>query len=115
MSEQRSPEELYEELVLTLSPRPGVTHSSEQPASRFGAAALKVNGRIFAMLVRGALVVKLPSRRVTGLIEQGRGGPFDAGKGSPMKEWLAVGGGSAEEWEQLATEALDFVGSEGTR
>jgi hypothetical protein len=69
-----------------------------------------VRGRIFAMLVRGTLVVKLPAKRVDELIRSGAGGPFDAGKGKPMKEWLTVQPSSTEAWLGLATEALAFVG-----
>jgi len=46
---------------------------------RFGAEGLKVNGRVFAMLVKGRRVVKLPATRVSELVEQGRGSHFDPG------------------------------------
>lgn len=75
----------------------------------FGSNGLKVDGRIFAMLVRGALVLKLPRERVAELIQAGRGEPFDAGKGRPMKEWVAVGAPEAM-WVDLAREARRFVG-----
>ncbi len=77
--------------------------------SSFGSNGVKVDGRIFAMLVRRALVVKLPRERVAELIASGRGKPFDAGKGRPMKEWVAL---SAPEsaWIELAREARRFVG-----
>ena len=115
MSEQRTPEERYQTVVRALADSPGVTHSAGGATNRFGATALKVDGRIFAMLVRGSLVVKLPSRRVSGLIEQGKGGPFDAGKGRPMKEWLTLETPYDREWEQLALAAMDFVRSGGAR
>ena len=115
MSERRSPEERYEVLVRALAGRPGVTSSEGEAKNRFGATALKVDGRIFAMLVRGRLVVKLPARRVIALIEEGKGGPFDAGKGRPMKEWLTLAEASDREWEQLASEAMDFVRRGGSR
>ena len=75
----------------------------------FGSDALKANGRIFAMLVGGQLVVKLPRARVVELVETGRGEPFDAGKGMPMKEWVAL---TTDEIEAraLVTEAQAFVG-----
>ena len=75
----------------------------------FGSQALKVNNRIFAMLVGGRLVVKLPRARVTELIETGRGQPFDGGKGTPMKEWVALTGDEAE-CRALVVEAQAFVG-----
>ena len=75
----------------------------------FGSRTLKVNNRIFAMLVGGRLVVKLPRARVAELIETGRGQPFDGGKGTPMKEWIALTGDEAE-CRALVVEAQAFVG-----
>ena len=75
----------------------------------FGSEAIKVNRKIFAMLVSGRLVVKLPRARVTELIETGRGQPFDSGKGAPMKEWVTLTGDEAE-CRALVVEAQAFVG-----
>jgi TfoX/Sxy family transcriptional regulator of competence genes len=81
----------------------------------FGSNGLKVNGRIFAMLVRGALVLKLPQARVDAMVEHGAGTRFDAGKGSAMKEWVTVRG-SEPQWLALAREARTFVaGRRGSR
>jgi hypothetical protein len=76
----------------------------------FGSSSLKVNGRIFAMLSsRGEFVVKLPRQRVDALVDSGEGVHYDAGKGRPMKEWLALKADSALDWSALADEALAFV------
>jgi hypothetical protein len=75
----------------------------------FGSEAIKINNKIFAMLSGGRLVVKLPRARVTELIETGRGQPFDAGKGTPMKEWVALTGDESE-CRALVVEAQAFVG-----
>jgi TfoX/Sxy family transcriptional regulator of competence genes len=74
----------------------------------FGSNALKVNGKIFAMLVRGELVLKLPRARAEALAAEGRGIPFDAGKGRPMKEWVVVRA-PERAWAALAREAHAFV------
>jgi hypothetical protein len=71
---------------------------------------LRIEGKIFAMLVRGELVVKLPKERVAELSDAGVGGRFDAGKGRPMKEWLSVPARQGRRWEGLVDEARRFVG-----
>jgi hypothetical protein len=75
----------------------------------FGSNALKINHKIFAMLVGDRLVVKLPRARVTELIETGRGQPFDSGKGTPLKEWVVLAGDESE-CRALVVEAQGFVG-----
>jgi hypothetical protein len=82
--------------------------------SAFGSNGLRVDGRIFAMLVVGAFVVKLPRPRVAELIETNRGEPFDAGKGRPMKEWVVVRSEPGT-WIDLAREARHFVGRSAQR
>jgi hypothetical protein len=66
------------------------------------------NGKIFAMLVRGALVVKLPKERVDELVEAGHGTRFDPGHGRLMREWIAVEA-DALPWVALAKEGHQFV------
>jgi hypothetical protein len=104
------PEERFEALVDAFAGQPGVTAPGGSGRRGFGSSALKVNGSIFAMVTRGQLVVKLPRGRVGTLIASGVGGPFDAGKGTPMKEWLTIVGDDEERWLALAREALEFVG-----
>src|SRR5207248_11761735 len=89
----------------------GARENVSQQGKGFGSSALKVNGRIFAMLSsRGEFVVKLPRKRVDRLVDSGDAVHYDAGKGRPMKEWLALPPGSTLDWTALATEALAFVG-----
>ncbi len=73
-----------------------------------GNVVLTVNGRIFAMLVKGTFVAKVPKERVDQLVRDGKGEHFDAGRGRPMKEWVAVRGAGAR-WVELAKEAQRFV------
>jgi hypothetical protein len=84
------------------------------PARRqFGSNALKVNGKIFAMMSQGTLVVKLPRARVDELIEAASGTRFDPGHGRLMKEWLAISA-PTRAWAALVREAHDFVAGGGT-
>lgn len=103
------PEECFAGLVTALRGRPGVA-PPDRTRRAFGADALTVDGSIFAMLRDAALVVKLPASRVSALIAAGAGAPFGAGRGRPMKEWVAIGAVDPEAWRALAEEALAFVG-----
>jgi hypothetical protein len=104
-------ERRFQELVEALAAEPAM--SPPTAGRNFGANALKVNGRIFAMLVRGNVGLKLPRQRVAELIAAGQAQPFDAGKGKPMKEWLTVPAESNLDWLALAREAMQFVGGRG--
>jgi TfoX/Sxy family transcriptional regulator of competence genes len=70
---------------------------------------LTVDGRIFAMLVRDELVLKLPAARCAELSAGGGARPFDRGQGKPLKEWVCVETPDPERWLALAREALAFV------
>ena len=102
-----SPADRFEELVESFAAVPLVKVPGEGVG--FGSGALRVNGKIFAMLVREALVVKLPLQRVDELVTAGDGARFDANKGKPMKQWLRLDPQSHLDWAELAREALQFV------
>ena len=57
--------------------------------------------------------MKLPAPRVAALIASDAGAPFDAGKGRPMKEWVALRSLPRKEQIVLAAEALAFVRKSG--
>jgi hypothetical protein len=101
--------ELFSALCAEYAGVTGVKVPQDSASRGFGSQALKVNNKIFAMLVNDRLVVKLPRARVTELIETGRGQPFESGKGTPMKEWVALTGDEAE-CRALVVEAQTFVG-----
>jgi hypothetical protein len=83
----------------------GVTYGGKG----FGATALKLDGRIFAMLSsNGDFVVKLPRERVDELVGSGQARYFEPGRGRRMKEWAAMTGDSAR-WLDLAREAYRFA------
>jgi hypothetical protein len=105
------PEERFAALVETLTTRPGVGPPGASARRGFGSAALTVDGSIFAMVVGGAVVLKLPRHRVEGLVAAGTGLPFVAANGTPMREWVALDHGTPESDLALAEEALAFVRS----
>ena len=76
----------------------------------FGSGALKVNGKIFAMISsKGEFVVKLSKERVNELVAAGKGSRFDPGRGRAMKEWLVVTADPTL-WIPLAKEARKLLG-----
>jgi hypothetical protein len=106
----------FEDLVTKFNDVDGVT--PPRGGAGFGRSALRYRGKIFAMFVRGALVVKLPADRVAVLVAAGHGAHFDANKGTPMREWFAADPNSSPDsaisWSDLAAEALAFAGSQGS-
>jgi hypothetical protein len=103
-----TPEERFDRLVDECLSIEGVTPPTS--GGGFGAGALRYQKKIFAMLVRGQLVVKLPRKRVDELVADGSGERFDGNKGKPMKEWFVLDADADVNWSTLAKEALDFVG-----
>ena len=90
-----------------------VTQTSAEARAKksFGSMGMRIKNKIFVMLVRGRLVVKLPAQRVDALIASGEGERFDPGHGRLMKEWLVLNPASKQEWLPLAQEAMKFVAS----
>jgi hypothetical protein len=83
-----------------------VTHSE---GKGFGSGALKLNGRIFAMMSSpGQFVVKLPKNRVAELVNGGQGKNFDTGGGRIMKGWVVIKASDAN-WNEFAREAYRFA------
>ena len=102
----------FEDLVTEFNDVDGVT--PPRGGAGFGRSALRYRGKIFAMFVRGALVVKLPADRVAALVAAGHGAHFDANKGTPMRQWFAADPdpACALSWSDLAAEALACARSE---
>jgi hypothetical protein len=83
-----------------------VTHNDKEG---FGSGALKLNGKIFAMMSsKGQFVLKLPKERVDDLVASGQGEHSDAGHGRLMKEWVVITG-TRTPWIDLAKEAYRFA------
>ena len=76
----------------------------------FGAGpGLRVGGKIFAMLVRDELVLKLPAARCETLVFADAAEPFERGEGRPLREWVVVSDEIVSDWLALARESLEFV------
>jgi hypothetical protein len=113
--EANVPADQFDALVETFAGAPDVTLPTEDPTAKrgFGSSALKVKDKIFAMLVGGWLVVKLPRARVDALVAAGDGERFDPRHiGHVMKEWLVVAPGHEDEWRTLAQDAMRYVASQ---
>jgi TfoX/Sxy family transcriptional regulator of competence genes len=98
------PEELFDSVVAQLGRDPGVAS-----AKMFGSAGLKIDGKFFASLYKGKLIVKLGEERVDELAAQGKADHFDPGMGRRMREWAEVKPSTREEWVSLAEESRGFV------
>jgi hypothetical protein len=109
-----TPQERFAILVEELRHLPHVTVPSpgRRSSKQFGSSALKVKQKIFAMLVDGKLVVKLPKQRVEELVASAAGVQYDPRHdGRLMKEWIIIGPTVDEAWLDLAREAMKFVAS----
>jgi TfoX/Sxy family transcriptional regulator of competence genes len=100
------PDELFDAVVSQLGDDPGIT-----PAKMFGSEGLKINGKFFASLYKGKLIVKLGEQRVDELAAAGKAEHFDPGMGRRMREWAEVPPSTREEWVSLAEESRSFVSS----
>lgn len=100
--------ELYERLAVRLLAEPDV-----EEGTGFGRVpGLRTSKKIFAMMCRGELVVKLPRERVDELVAAGVASRFDARlDGRLMRQWASISSERGLDWEPLALEARRFVSS----
>jgi TfoX/Sxy family transcriptional regulator of competence genes len=110
---QPEPEALFQRLVDRFSADPSVEPPA--PGGKFGASGLKVEGKLFALLSKGELVVKLPRQRVEQLVAEGTARPFDPGHGRLMKQWATIAPEESGSWAELAEEARQFVAASARR
>ena len=98
------PTSRFDEIAGGYAARPGVSYGQIWHND-----GLKVNGKIFAMMVRGALVVKVPAAQARTLVETGTGEPFEPRPGRAMREWVVLGDDA--DWASLVADAFGYVSS----
>ena len=109
VADERGPhrsEAQFAALVEALAGRDDVTFGGGRG---FGSGTLQVRGRIFAVVSGRAPGHEAPAVARRRPRPARRRLPFDAGKGKPMREWVALIGGSADACLALAREAMRFV------
>lgn len=83
------------------------------PSQMFGKPCLKIGKKAFAVFYQDEMVFKVGREEVELLLEKYVGSQrFDpSGKGRAMKDWIQIPSEYSGEWEALAKNALDYVGS----
>ena len=104
----KSADELFDDVAKSFVSDPKISQSK-----MFGSPGLKINGKVFAFLMKGKLILKLPKEEVDELIAANGGKPFGhmfaPGNFRPMKEWVEVLSDDEKVWLKLAMKARDFV------
>jgi hypothetical protein len=106
MGEERA-QELFDRLARDYLDRPGVAYGRIWHND-----GLTVHSKIFAMVVRGQLVVKVPAEQAAELCGSGAGVAFEPRPGRPMREWVCVdppsGRAGERRWRQLIDDAYAY-------
>jgi hypothetical protein len=100
-----TPDATFAEVIARFAGEPDV-----EEGTGFHNPGLKSGGKIFAMIVRGELVVKLPADRCDELLATLEATRFVIGRRT-MREWIAIDHSEADRWIDLAGEALAFARS----
>ena len=104
MPDQRDAQTAFTALAERFADDPDV-----ERGTGFGSVpGLRVAGKIFAMLMDGALVVKLPAQRCAAIVEGGGGRPLAVGRRT-MREWVVLEGVEPAAWPELADAAYAYV------
>ncbi|MEQ1557433.1 MAG: hypothetical protein ABL933_00665 [Methyloglobulus sp.] len=87
------------------------TPQTEYPVERaklFGFDCLRINGKVFAKLHNGHLVMKLPANRIEALVDSAQVSAYEH-RGRVLKEWGVIE--SSKDIISLAEEARGFAGN----
>jgi hypothetical protein len=74
-----------------------------------GAQGIKYHGKMFAMFLKGDLLLKFSPERVVELIKSGKGIAHDPGTGKPMKDRILIPASKSKTWIPLSKESLEYV------
>lgn len=96
------------ELVAAMKPL-GKAFAKDPDVVHYKATSLCVGKKVFAMLVKDELVVKLSADRAAELIAAGKGRFHQLGN-KVMKEWFVSPIAHQADWVALAKESRKFVG-----
>lgn len=83
-------------------------HTHVERTMIFGFDCLRINGKVFAKLHNGHLVMKLPANRITAMIDSGQASPYTL-RGRLLKEWGVIS--TNKNVIALAEEARVFTGN----
>ena len=104
----RNADELFGEIIQVFLSDQKVSQSK-----MFGSPGLKINGKVFAFLMKGKLILKFPKEKLDELVlaKKGKhfGHMFAPGNWRSMKEWVEVISDDKRVWLKLAGEAKNFV------
>jgi hypothetical protein len=99
-------EQRFETVMETFHGKRGIAQSR-----MFGSTGLTIHGKVFAILYKERLVLKLPKDRVEALVRARQGEYFDPGHGRISKGWVSIQPEAKADWLSLSQEAKDFVAS----
>ena len=75
----------------------------------FGMQCGKVNGKVFACFEEAGMIFKLQGKSHARALNLDGAKLFDPMGGRPMKEWVYIPTVHADQWENLAADALEYV------
>lgn len=100
-----APEKQYESIIENMTAHEGVAANQ-----MFGMPCLKINGKAFAGLHKGQVMVfKLTDMAHKEALSLPGAALFDPGMGRPMKEWVTVPVEYKDKWQHFAEEAKEYV------
>ena len=104
----KSADGLFDDVAKSFVSDPKISQSK-----MFGSPGLKISGKVFAFLMKGKLILKLPKKQVDELVlaKEGKhfGHMFAPDNWRTMKEWVEVLSDDEKVWLKLAMKARDFV------